>query len=261
MQKLAGLITENQYKGTLTEVESDLITLLYSLRNSINNDDKEQSMGVINQLLSIARDMEDAQLTEIEEDEDDIPLTKDVKRYIDGQIKNAKKLRKPEKLKKYLTNPAVLGSSSFLHLILLAFEDKYPDAIDVTDEVKKYILSQISEDQINEIEGDPDDYYGYNEPIDPNDYADDNEDSENQLADIIEDNKAALAKQFNLVDPMVSWNAEGEPVIMTDDNDEQVDFIKVEDWENNKGFYNRNDGVGKITLDGIDIIYVINPFG
>jgi hypothetical protein len=175
MQKLAGLITENQYKGTLTEVESDLITLLYSLRNSINNDDKEQSMGVINQLLSIARDMEDAQLTE--------------------------------------------------------------------------------------IEGDPDDYYGYNEPIDPNDYADDNEDSENQLADIIEDNKVALAKQFNLVDPMVSWNAEGEPVMMTDDNDEQVDFIKVEDWENNKGFYNRNDGVGKITLDGIDIIYVINPFG
>jgi hypothetical protein len=78
-----------------------------------------------------------------DEDEDEVPLTKDVKRYIDGQIKNAKKLRKPEKLKKYLTNPAVLGSSSFLHLILLAFEDKYPDAIDVTDEVKKYILSQI----------------------------------------------------------------------------------------------------------------------
>ena len=75
---------------------------------------------------------------------EDVPLTKDVKRYIDGQIKNAKKLRTPEKFKKYLTNPAVLGSSSLLHLILLAFEDKYPDAIDVTDEVKKYILSQIS---------------------------------------------------------------------------------------------------------------------
>jgi len=71
MQKLAGLITENQYKGTLTEVESDLITLLYSLRNSINDGDKEQSMGMINQLLSIARDMEDAQLTEMEDDSDD----------------------------------------------------------------------------------------------------------------------------------------------------------------------------------------------
>jgi hypothetical protein len=28
--------------------------------------------------------------------------------------------------------------------------------------------------EINEIEGDPDDYYGYNEPVDPNDYADGN---------------------------------------------------------------------------------------
>ena len=73
----------------------------------------------------------------------DVPLTNDVKRYIDAQIKDAKKSRKPEKLKKYLTNPVVLGSSSFRHLILLAFEDKYPDAIDVTDEVKKYILSQM----------------------------------------------------------------------------------------------------------------------
>jgi len=113
---------------------------------------------------------------------------------------------------------------------------------------------------LDEIEGDPDDYYGYNEPIDPNDYADGYDGEENQLADIIEDNKASLAKQFNLVDPMVSWNAEGEPVMMTDDNDEQVDFIKVEDWESNKGFYNRNQGIGKITLDGIDIIYVINPY-
>jgi hypothetical protein len=43
----------------------------------------------------------------------DVPLTNDVKRYIDAQIKDAKKSRKPEKLKKYLTNPAVLGSSSF----------------------------------------------------------------------------------------------------------------------------------------------------
>lgn len=113
---------------------------------------------------------------------------------------------------------------------------------------------------LDEIEGDPDDYYGYNEPIDPNDYADGYDDEENQLADIINNNKAALAKQFNLVNPMVSWNAEGEPVMMTDDNDEQVDFIKVEDWEDNKGFYNRNNGIGKITLNGIDIIYVVNPF-
>ena len=174
MQKLAGLITENQYKETLTEVESDLITLLYSLRNSINNDDKEQSMDMINQLLSIARDMEDAQLSEMIGDIEDTPS---------------------------------------------------PD-------------------------GD----------FDPMSYADGYGDEENQLADIIENNKAALAKQFNLVNPMVSWNAEGEPVMMTDDNDEQVDFIKVEDWENNQGFYSRSNTMGEITLDGIDIIYVVNPY-
>ena len=114
--------------------------------------------------------------------------------------------------------------------------------------------------QLTEIEGDPDDYYGYNEPIDPNDYADDNDDEENQLADVIENNKAALAKQFNLINPTVSWNAEGEPVMMTDDNDEQVDFIKAEDWENNQGFYSRSNTMGEITLDGIDIIYVVNPY-
>jgi hypothetical protein len=37
---------------------NDLITLLYSLRNSINDDDKEQSMEIIDELLSVARDME-----------------------------------------------------------------------------------------------------------------------------------------------------------------------------------------------------------
>jgi hypothetical protein len=77
-----------------------------------------------------------------DEDEDEVPLTKDVKRYIDGQIKDAKKLRNPEKLKKYLTAPAVLDNS-LASLILLAFEDEYPDAIDISDKIKKYILSQI----------------------------------------------------------------------------------------------------------------------
>jgi hypothetical protein len=77
-----------------------------------------------------------------DEDEDEVPLTKDVKRYIDGQIKDAKKLRNPEKLKKYLTAPAVLDNS-LASLILLAFEDEYPDAIDISEKIKKYILSQI----------------------------------------------------------------------------------------------------------------------
>jgi hypothetical protein len=90
--------------------------------------------------------------------------------------------------------------------------------------------------------------------------AEDKKLTENQLADIIEGNKVALAKQFNLVNPIVSYNDEGEPVMVTDDNEEQIDFIKKEDWEENKGFYNRNQGVGEMTLNGVDVIYVINPY-
>jgi len=48
-------ISENQ----LNEGEGDLITLLYSLDNSINDNDKQKSKAIINQLLSIARDIED----------------------------------------------------------------------------------------------------------------------------------------------------------------------------------------------------------
>jgi hypothetical protein len=47
-------------KDKLNEAEGDLVTLLYSLTNSINDDDKELSMDIIEKLLSIARDMEDA---------------------------------------------------------------------------------------------------------------------------------------------------------------------------------------------------------
>jgi hypothetical protein len=48
-------ISENQ----VNEGEGDLITLLYSLDNSINDNDKQKSKAIINQLLSIARDIED----------------------------------------------------------------------------------------------------------------------------------------------------------------------------------------------------------
>jgi hypothetical protein len=59
MQKTAGLITESEYKEKLTEVESDLIILLYSLRNSINSENKEESLSKLEDVFSIVRDMED----------------------------------------------------------------------------------------------------------------------------------------------------------------------------------------------------------
>ena len=73
MQKLAGLITEGQYKEEINEAESDLIILLYSLRNSINSENKKESLSKLEDILSIVRDMEDAQLNEIIGDIDDTP--------------------------------------------------------------------------------------------------------------------------------------------------------------------------------------------
>jgi hypothetical protein len=83
---------------------------------------------------------------------------------------------------------------------------------------------------------------------------------EKELYDIIVDNKEELANKFNLDSKnlTVGGNEEGEPVFI-EDNDNSIELVKEKDWEDNKGFFTRNQGIGKITLDGIDIIYVVNP--
>ena len=87
------------------------------------------------------------------------------------------------------------------------------------------------------------------------------EDEEMELFDIIVSNQNKLFKQFNLGNTAtVSGGDEGEPVIITNDNGNEVDFIKMKDWENNKTFYKNNKGIGKITLNGIDIIYIVEPY-
>jgi hypothetical protein len=88
-----------------------------------------------------------------------------------------------------------------------------------------------------------------------------NENQEIDLFDIIDSNKNELAKKFylDIESSMVSGNAEDEPVQILDDNGDQVDFVKKIDWESNKGFYNNNQGIGEIKLNGVDIIYIINP--
>ena len=88
-----------------------------------------------------------------------------------------------------------------------------------------------------------------------------NEDeNEKELFDIIGDNQKELAAKFNLdsEDLTVGGNEEGEPVFL-EDNNNSISFVKEKDWETNKGFFNRNQGIGKTMLDGIDIIYIINP--
>jgi hypothetical protein len=88
-----------------------------------------------------------------------------------------------------------------------------------------------------------------------------NEGQEINLYDIINSNKNELAEKFNLdmESLVIGANDEDEPVVMIDDNNE-IDFIKKTDWESNKGFYKRHQGIGEITLNGIDIIYVVNSY-
>ncbi len=83
---------------------------------------------------------------------------------------------------------------------------------------------------------------------------------EKELYDIVVDNKNELANKFNLdrEDLTVGGNEEGEPVFI-EDNDNSIQLVKEKDWEDNKEFYTKHQGIGKITLDGIDIIYVVNP--
>jgi len=62
-------IEKSSGRPTINEAEGDLVTLLYSLRNSINSENKEESLSKLEDILSTVRDMEDAQLNEIEGDD------------------------------------------------------------------------------------------------------------------------------------------------------------------------------------------------
>ena len=86
-----------------------------------------------------------------------------------------------------------------------------------------------------------------------------NED-EKELYDIVVDNKNELATKFKLnsEDLTVGGNEEGEPVFI-EDNDNSIQLVKEKDWEVNKEFFTKNQGIGKITLDGTNIIYIVNP--
>jgi hypothetical protein len=82
------------------------------------------------------------------------------------------------------------------------------------------------------------------------------------LFNIINSNKSELARKFNLnIGPlMVSGGDEDESVQISDDNGYQVDFIKTDNWESNKGLYSNNQEIGKITLGGINLVYVVNQY-
>ena len=73
-----------------------------------------------------------------DEDTEEIPLTQDVKTYIDDTIQNAKKDGQLE----YLTNVGFFDTD-IIDNILVEFMDEFPNADNVDQEVKDYIESQL----------------------------------------------------------------------------------------------------------------------
>jgi len=73
-----------------------------------------------------------------DESPDEIPLTSKIKAYIDDAIQSAKKDGKLEDL-----IDAGFFDTDIIDNILVEFDDEFPDADDVSQEVKDYIESQL----------------------------------------------------------------------------------------------------------------------
>jgi hypothetical protein len=73
-----------------------------------------------------------------DESPDEIPLTSEIKAYIDDAIQSAKKDGKLEDL-----IDAGFFDTDIIDNILVEFDDEFPDADDVSQEVKDYIESQL----------------------------------------------------------------------------------------------------------------------
>ena len=78
------------------------------------------------------------------------------------------------------------------------------------------------------------------------------------LFDLIVSNHEKLVNHFNLsTNSSVSGNDDDEPVILSD-NENEISFVREQDWEENKQFFNNNQEIGIININGIKVIYVIN---
>jgi hypothetical protein len=73
-----------------------------------------------------------------DESPDEIPLTSEIKAYIDDAIQSAKKDGELEDLIN-----AGFFDTDIIDNILVEFDDKFPDADDISQEVKDYIESQL----------------------------------------------------------------------------------------------------------------------
>ena len=116
MQKIAGLITEGQYKEKLSEIIDDI-------------DDTPSPDG-------------DFDPMDYADDNDDkTPLTPEVQQYIDDAIDELRKSQSSEEWAKL--DGAGFWESEFPEGVWMHFEDEVPKALDVSQEVKDYIESKV----------------------------------------------------------------------------------------------------------------------
>ena len=116
MQKLAGVITEGQYKEKLSEIIGDI-------------EDTPHPDGDFDPM-----DYAD-------DNSDKIPLSPEVKDFIDTRMDMVKSTSSPEEWEKLST--VEYWQSDFPDDILMQFGEEYPDAYRLSPEVDDYISSKV----------------------------------------------------------------------------------------------------------------------
>jgi hypothetical protein len=134
MQKLAGLITESQY----TQLIEDMPVIDRIL-------DKISAQG-IDSLTPEEKEYLDTNggSSEPEETIEEIPLSYEVKMWVDRKILETKIASSDEEWE-HLQN-AEYWEQDFEDEILVRFGEEYPDALDISQEVSDYIESKVYED-------------------------------------------------------------------------------------------------------------------
>ena len=118
MQKLAGVITEGQYKEKLSEIIGDI-------------DDTPHPDG----------DFDPMDYADDNNDYEKVPLTSEVKKYIDDTIAELRDSQSDEEWNRL--GPAGFWETEFPEGVWMHFEDEFPGVLDVSKEVYDYIFQVL----------------------------------------------------------------------------------------------------------------------